>query len=154
MICTRSKTLSANAALTIKNASRNKSCQSGSIAGLIRLAQTGAAATARVFGEMSNKSGVSRTGVDSGAPSLGAAIAADGQKSENNASLNNPRYSLGARASLGPVKAGRLSQVNNEFVDSGKVSLSGRNSFSAHESRNSLSRCHCACAECLPSLHI
>lgn len=96
---------------------------------------------------MSNKSGVSKsTGIsDSTTPiALGEA-----QKiSENNSSAtNNSRYSFGgtSRPSLGAVKAGRLSQVNsnsnnNEFTESGKLSLGGRLSISANESRNSLSR--------------
>ena len=63
--------------------------------------------------------------------------------SENSSSAtNNSRYSLGggARPSLGAVKAGRLSQANNEFADSGKLSLGGRLSMSANDSRASLSR--------------
>jgi hypothetical protein len=63
--------------------------------------------------------------------------------SENTtATTNNFRYSLGggARSSLGAVKAGRLSQSNNEFTDSGKLSLGGRLSMSANDSRASISR--------------
>lgn len=61
--------------------------------------------------------------------------------SSENQNTSNPRYSLGgARASLGPVKAGRLSNAA-EFGDSqGKLSLSGRQSLSAQEGRLSLSR--------------
>lgn len=96
---------------------------------------------------MSNKSGITKsTGIsESNAPeTLG-----DSQKLSENTSTatNNSRYSLGgtSRPSLGAVKAGRLSQVNsnannNEFADSGKLSLGGRMSMSANESRNSLSR--------------
>lgn len=65
------------------------------------------------------------------------------KNSENSSSAtNNSRYSLGggARPSLGAVKAGRLSQANNEFTDSGKLSLGGRPSISANDSRASLSR--------------
>lgn len=63
--------------------------------------------------------------------------------SENSTSAtNNSRYSLGggARHSLGAGKAGRLSQTNNEFTDSGKLSLGGRQSISANDSRASISR--------------
>lgn len=63
--------------------------------------------------------------------------------SSENQNNNNPRYSLGgARASLGPVKAGRLSNAGVEFGDAqGKLSLSGRQSLSAtQEGRLSLSR--------------
>ncbi len=62
--------------------------------------------------------------------------------SSENQNSNNPRYSLGgARASLGPVKAGRLSNAGAEFGDAqGKLSISGRQSLSAQEGRLSLSR--------------
>jgi hypothetical protein len=61
--------------------------------------------------------------------------------SSENQNSNNPRYSLGgARASLGPVKAGRLSNAA-EFGDAqGKLSISGRQSLSTVEGRVSLSR--------------
>lgn len=92
---------------------------------------------------MSNKNGISKATFDSNS----SAAPNDSQKSENtSSSVNNSRYSLGggARTSLGAVKAGRLSQAhtngNTEFVDSGKVSLGGRNSMSANDSRASLSR--------------
>lgn len=88
---------------------------------------------------MSNKNVTSKATFDSAHNDL--------QKSENNSSsITNSRYSLGggARSSLGAVKAGRLSQAHNksngEFADSGKVSLGGRNSLSANDSRASLSR--------------
>lgn len=90
---------------------------------------------------MSNKSGSKApANSDSNVPSnLG-----ESQKVSENSSFgtNNSRYSLGggARPSLGAVKAGRLSQANNEFTDSGKLSLSGRLSMSANDSRASLSR--------------
>lgn len=86
---------------------------------------------------MSNKSG-------SKAPTTSETNFGESQKiSENSSSAtNNSRYSLGGgtRPSLGAVKAGRLSQANNEFTDSGKLSLGGRPSISANDSRASLSR--------------
>ena len=96
--------------------------------------------------KMSNKSGISKAATAS--ESTAGSSFGEAQKiSENIASAtNNSRYSLGggARPSLGAVKAGRLSQVNsnanNEFSDSGKLSLGGRLSMSANDSRNSLSR--------------
>lgn len=89
---------------------------------------------------MSNKSGITKATADSSAPGN---LNESQKSSENNSSAgNNFRYSLGggARPSLGAVKAGRLSQANNEFSDSGKLSLGGRLSMSANDSRNSLSR--------------
>lgn len=95
---------------------------------------------------MSNKSGISKAGAGS-EPNAGSSLGEAQKNSENNSSAsNNSRYSLGggARPSLGAVKAGRLSQVNsnanNEFSDSGKLSLGGRLSMTANDSRNSLSR--------------
>ena len=89
---------------------------------------------------MSSKNGITKATVDLSNP--GNSV--DSQKiSENNSSAtNNSRYSLGgsARPSLGAVKAGRLSQSNNEFADSGKLSLGGRLSMTANDSRASLSR--------------
>lgn len=92
---------------------------------------------------MSNKSGFSKAS-ESGA---GSGLGEPQKTSENiSSAANNSRYSLGGttRLSLGAGKAGRLSQVNsnanNEFSDSGKLSLGGRPSMSANDSRNSLSR--------------
>jgi hypothetical protein len=97
--------------------------------------------------KMSNKSGIPKATAASES-STASALGEPHKLSENNSSAtNNSRYSLGggARTSLGGVKAGRLSQVNsnanNEFSDSGKLSLGGRLSMSAaNDSRNSLSR--------------
>ncbi len=89
---------------------------------------------------MSNRSGIAKASTDSSAP---VNLNEPQNSSENNSSAaNNSRYSLGggSRPSLGPVKAGRLSQTNNDFTDSGKLSLGGRLSISANDSRNSLSR--------------
>ena len=90
---------------------------------------------------MSNKSGSKApTNSDS---NISSNLGESQKISENSSSgTNNSRYSLGggARPSLGAVKAGRLSQANNEFTDSGKLSLGGRLSMSANDSRTSLSR--------------
>lgn len=95
---------------------------------------------------MSNKSGITKATTASES-NVGSDLGETQKNSENNSlATNNSRYSLGggARPSLGAVKAGRLSQVNsnanNEFTDSGKLSLGGRLSMSANDSRNSLSR--------------
>lgn len=93
---------------------------------------------------MANKTGNTNRAVDtapleSGKEKISTATASSGENQNN----NNSRYSLGgARASLGPVKAGRLSNANPaEFGDSGKLSLSGRQSLSAADGgRLSLSR--------------
>lgn len=96
---------------------------------------------------MSNKGNSNRANAEfnvtgNGTSNIPAIIDSQNISENTVGNLKNPRYSLGgARASLGPVKTGRLSQVtNNEFSDSSKLSLSGRNSFSAHDSRVSLSR--------------
>lgn len=73
----------------------------------------------------------------------GDKLPAGNLSSENqNTNNTNPRYSLGgARASLGPVKAGRLSNAGAEFGDAqGKLSISGRQSLSAQDGRLSMSR--------------
>lgn len=95
---------------------------------------------------MSNKGGIFKAAAAS--ESIASSSLVEAQKNAENvfSATNNSRYSLGggARPSLGAVKAGRLSQVNsnsnNEFTDSGKLSLGGRLSMSANDSRNSLSR--------------
>lgn len=89
---------------------------------------------------MSNKSGTSKATADSSG--LGKPSESQKLMENNSTATNNSRYSLGnnSRPSLGAVKAGRLSQANNEFTDSGKLSLGGRLSISANESRASLSR--------------
>jgi hypothetical protein len=97
---------------------------------------------------MSNKNGISKAAAASES-NAGSSLGETQKNSENSFSAtNNSRYSLGgggaARPSLGAVKAGRLSQINsntnNEFTDSGKLSLGGSLSVSANDSRNSLSR--------------
>ena len=90
---------------------------------------------------MSNKNGFSKTTNASDSKNVNGLN--EPQKSENNFNnTGNLRYSLsgGIRNSIGSAKAGRLSNSNNEFADSSKLSLGGRNSISANESRASLSR--------------
>ena len=97
---------------------------------------------------MSNK-GAAKTNVASADVGTSLSVNSDSKKNNNseNSSLssNNSRYSLGgtSRLSFGNMKAGRLSNAasgNNEFSDSGKLSLGGRLSMTANESRNSISR--------------
>lgn len=95
---------------------------------------------------MSNKSGITNSTAMSESNNSGNFGESQKASENNSGATNNSRYSLGgtSRPSLGAVKAGRLSQVNsngnNEFTDSGKLSLGGRLSMTANDSRNSLSR--------------
>lgn len=92
---------------------------------------------------MANKTSNTNRTVDSAPLESGKEKATIAKESGENQNNNNSRYSLGgARASLGPVKAGRLSNANPaEFGDSGKLSLSGRQSLSAADGgRLSMSR--------------